>query len=141
MLGDEKVMKYFIQGLLLGISYVAPIGMQNLYVINSAMSNKKTDAYKIAFITIFFDISLAITCFWGTGELSPGLFPEEWMRLNSKINMTKLFYRCCKNGILINPGYMYDFNANYNIRISYSYASIQDLQFGLKRLSDIIRSL
>ncbi|CAB1261847.1 PLP-dependent aminotransferase family protein [Clostridium sp. MT-14] len=63
-----------------------------------------------------------------------------WMRLNSKINMTKLFYRCCKNGILINPGYMYDFNTNYNIRISYSYASIQDLQFGLKKLSDIIRN-
>ncbi|CAB1261850.1 LysE/ArgO family amino acid transporter [Clostridium sp. MT-14] len=62
-------MKYFIQGLLLGISYVAPIGMQNLYVINSAMSNKKTDAYKIAFITIFFDISLAITCFWGIGTI------------------------------------------------------------------------
>ncbi|MHC6178462.1 LysE/ArgO family amino acid transporter [Clostridium sp. JNZ X4-2] len=63
------MMKYFIQGLLLGISYVAPIGMQNLYVINSALWNKKTDAYKVAFITIFFDISLALTCFWGMGTV------------------------------------------------------------------------
>ncbi|MCI1945545.1 LysE/ArgO family amino acid transporter [Clostridium luticellarii] len=62
-------MGYFIQGFLLGISYVAPIGMQNLYVINSAMSNKRIDAYKVAFITIIFDISLALTCFWGIGTL------------------------------------------------------------------------
>lgn len=26
----------FLQGLLLGLAYVAPIGMQNLFVINSA---------------------------------------------------------------------------------------------------------
>lgn len=63
------MIKYFIQGLLLGLSYVAPIGMQNLYVINSAISNKKIDAYKVAFITIFFDISLALTCFWGIGTI------------------------------------------------------------------------
>lgn len=64
-----------------------------------------------------------------------------WLKLKSKINMERLFYSCCKNGILINPGYIYDFNTNYNIRISYSYASMYDLQFGLKKLSKIIKDL
>lgn len=64
-----------------------------------------------------------------------------WMKLKNKTDMQKLFYRCCKDGILINPGYIYDFSKNYNIRISYSYASIHDLEFGLKKLSDIIRNI
>ncbi|OAA92428.1 LysE/ArgO family amino acid transporter [Clostridium ljungdahlii] len=64
------MIRYFLQGFLLGISYVAPIGMQNLYVINSAITaSKKAEAYRTAFITIFFDISLAITCFWGVGTI------------------------------------------------------------------------
>lgn len=61
--------KYFIQGLLLGFAYVAPIGMQNLYVINTAISRSKLRAYQVAFITSFFDISLALACFWGIGTL------------------------------------------------------------------------
>jgi len=51
---------YFIQGFVLGIAYVAPIGIQNLYVINSALSNNKLRAYIITLIIIFFDISLAV---------------------------------------------------------------------------------
>ena len=62
-------MYYFFQGLMLGFSYVAPIGMQNLYVMNSALSGDKKTAYKTAFITIFFDISLALACFFGIGLL------------------------------------------------------------------------
>ncbi len=52
---------------MLGIAYVAPIGMQNMYVINTAVSKNKTRAYQVALITIFFDISLAIACFFGMG--------------------------------------------------------------------------
>ena len=61
------MLKTFLQGLLLGLSYVAPIGTQNLYVINSALQKTTAKAYKTAFITIFFDISLAISCFFGVG--------------------------------------------------------------------------
>lgn len=60
---------YFIQGLSLGIAYVAPIGMQNIYVINTAASKPRLRAYQVALITIFFDISLALACFWGVGAL------------------------------------------------------------------------
>ena len=62
-------MNYLFQGLMLGFSYVAPIGIQNLYVINGALSGDKKTAYKTAFITIFFDISLALACFFGIGLL------------------------------------------------------------------------
>lgn len=63
------MMQYLIQGMILGFSYVAPIGMQNLYVINTAISMNKRKAYEVAFITIFFDITLSIASFFGIGVL------------------------------------------------------------------------
>ncbi|MBZ9689566.1 LysE family transporter [Clostridium estertheticum] len=61
--------EYLIQGLLLGFAYVAPIGTQNIFVINTAIHKNRLKAYQVAFITIFFDISLALSCFLGVGEL------------------------------------------------------------------------
>ena len=58
-----------IKGFTIGIAYVAPIGMQNLYVINTAMTQSRTRLYFTAFITIFFDISLALACFFGMGAI------------------------------------------------------------------------
>ncbi len=60
-------MIYLFQGFLLGLAYVAPIGMQNIYVINSAIRSRKFRAYQVALITSFFDISLALACFFGVG--------------------------------------------------------------------------
>lgn len=62
-------MSYLLQGLMLGFGYVAPLGMQNLYVINASMKEKRSKAYQVAFTTIFFDISLALACFFGIGLL------------------------------------------------------------------------
>ncbi len=64
---------YLLQGFLLGLVYLAPIGMQNMYVINTAMRTSKLRAYQVAFITIFFDISLALACFFGIGLLLESL--------------------------------------------------------------------
>lgn len=61
--------KFLVNGFMLGLAYVAPIGMQNLYVINTAISNKKIKAYQVALIVILFDISLALSCFFGMGLL------------------------------------------------------------------------
>lgn len=61
--------KYLLQGLLLGLAYVAPIGIQNLYLINTAARETMKKALQIAFIIIFFDISLALACFFGVGVL------------------------------------------------------------------------
>ena len=61
--------RYIIEGFMLGIAYVAPIGMQNLYVINNAISRNKGRAYLVALCTCFFDILLAVACFFGVGLL------------------------------------------------------------------------
>lgn len=52
-------MDFYLQGLALGLAYVAPIGMQNLFVINSALTQPRWRALLTALIVIFFDITLA----------------------------------------------------------------------------------
>lgn len=64
-----------------------------------------------------------------------------WMTLKTKIDMTQLFHEAIKNNVLINIGNMYDFSNNYSIRISYSYASLSELECGLKVLAEIIFEL
>lgn len=63
------MIKYLLQGLLFGFAYVAPIGTQNLYLINAAMQKSKSETFKVIIITVLFDISLAISCFFGIGIL------------------------------------------------------------------------
>ncbi|BEP28547.1 LysE/ArgO family amino acid transporter [Helicovermis profundi] len=62
-------MNVFFQGFMLGLAYVMPIGMQNLYVINTAISKSRLRAIEVALITIFFDIALALSCYFGIGIL------------------------------------------------------------------------
>ncbi|MFZ5966989.1 MAG: PLP-dependent aminotransferase family protein [Bacillota bacterium] len=64
-----------------------------------------------------------------------------WVKLKSQIAQNKLFTEAWKEGILINPGNIYDFSHNQFLRISYAYASLEDLDKGLKRLSELIQSL
>lgn len=60
-------MDFYLQGLALGLAYVAPIGMQNLFVINSALTQPRWRALATALIVIFFDVTLAMACFFGIG--------------------------------------------------------------------------
>ena len=60
---------HFLQGLTMGLAYVAPIGLQNLFVINTALTQSRRRAAATALIVIFFDISLALACFFGIGAL------------------------------------------------------------------------
>lgn len=62
-------MSLYLQGLAIGLAYVAPIGMQNLFVINSALTQPRRRAFLIAAIVTFFDISLLLACFFGVGAL------------------------------------------------------------------------
>lgn len=62
-------MNIFLQELTMGLAYVAPIGMQNLFVINSALTNKRKRALLTALIVIFFDITLSLACFFGIGTI------------------------------------------------------------------------
>lgn len=64
-----------------------------------------------------------------------------WLKIKKQISMEKLFSIACSQGILLNPGNIYDFSKNQNLRISYSYASLDDLKYGLIKLSEIIKAL
>ena len=68
-------MLYFLQGLTLGFAYVAPIGVQHLFVINTGLTQPRARAYQTALIIIFFDISLALACFFGIGALMEAFPP------------------------------------------------------------------
>lgn len=71
-------MEHLLTGFLIGIAYVAPIGLQNLFLINSAVQLPKPRAYTVAAIIIFMDISLAIACFFGIGLIMDTF---EWIKL------------------------------------------------------------
>lgn len=60
---------YFFQGLTMGLAYLAPIGMQNLFVINSALNDSRKRAFLTAIIVACFDISLSASCFYGIGSI------------------------------------------------------------------------
>ena len=66
-------MNIYLQGLTMGLAYVAPIGLQNLFVINSALTQKRSRVYLTALIVIFWDISLGLSCFLGAGALMEAL--------------------------------------------------------------------
>lgn len=71
-------MLYFIQGLTMGLAYVAPIGLQNLFVINTALTQKKSRVYMTALIVIFFDVTLALACFFGIGAI---MQTSKWLQM------------------------------------------------------------
>lgn len=62
-------MEIYIQGLTMGLAYVAPIGLQNLFVINTALTQPKRRCYLTALIVIFFDVTLGLACFFGIGAI------------------------------------------------------------------------
>ena len=71
-------MEAYLQGLTMGLAYVAPIGLQNLFVINTALTQKRSRAYLTALIVIFFDVTLAFACFFGIGAIMQRF---EWLRM------------------------------------------------------------
>ncbi len=62
-------MNIYLQGLTMGLAYVAPIGLQNLFVINSALTQRRSRVYLTALIVILWDVSLGVSCFLGAGAL------------------------------------------------------------------------
>ncbi|MFQ9892574.1 MAG: LysE/ArgO family amino acid transporter [Emergencia sp.] len=71
-------MLYFLQGLTMGLAYVAPIGLQNLFVINTALTQKKSRVYMTALIVVFFDVTLALACFFGIGAVMQS---SDWLQM------------------------------------------------------------
>ncbi|MFF2287571.1 aminotransferase-like domain-containing protein [Peribacillus butanolivorans] len=64
-----------------------------------------------------------------------------WLKLCKPIVNPNLFKQAIKENILLNPGYIYEPNNNTHLRLSYSYASEEQLAYGIQTLSKIIRRL
>ncbi|MGM0900288.1 MAG: PLP-dependent aminotransferase family protein [Bacillota bacterium] len=62
-----------------------------------------------------------------------------WLKLLTGVSTRKLFDVALREGILINPGSVYDNNDDQHLRISYSYASMEQLEKGLIRLAQLIK--
>ena len=62
-------MEFFLQGITLGLAYMAPIGVQNLFVINAASSDPFARAIAVSMIVAIFDVALAVACFYSAGEI------------------------------------------------------------------------
>ncbi len=71
-------MIYFLQGLLLGFAYVAPIGTQNMFVINTALTQRRRRVLACAGIVAFYDITLAAACFFGIGAI---ISASKWLQM------------------------------------------------------------
>ena len=62
-------MTYFWEGLLLGFAVLAPIGMQNLFIVNTALVQKVSRIVITILIVAFFDITLSVSAFYGIGAI------------------------------------------------------------------------
>ncbi|EOR25824.1 PLP-dependent aminotransferase family protein [Niallia circulans] len=62
-----------------------------------------------------------------------------WLKLKLSISSQRLFSLALKDGILINPGIVYDKTDDQHLRLSYSYASFDELERGLITLAQIIK--
>lgn len=62
-------MLYFWQGFTVGLAYSAPLGLQNLFIINSAISCRRRRALLTALIVLCFDAALSLACFFGVGAV------------------------------------------------------------------------
>ena len=71
-------MNIYLQGLTMGLAYVAPIGLQNLFVINTALTQPKRRVFLTALIVIFFDVTLGLACFFGIGAL---METSKWLEM------------------------------------------------------------
>ena len=69
-------MEIYLRGAAVGLAYLAPIGLQNLFVIHSALFHPRRRAMLVAAVVIFFDVTLALASFLGAGavlEVMPGI--------------------------------------------------------------------
>ncbi|MFZ7807147.1 PLP-dependent aminotransferase family protein [Bacillus thuringiensis] len=64
-----------------------------------------------------------------------------WLKVVHNIPMKKLFSEALSKGILLNPGRIYEEESDQYIRLSYGYASPEQMTYGIKLLSELIRKL
>ncbi|MGG1660637.1 PLP-dependent aminotransferase family protein [Brevibacillus sp. NRS-1366] len=79
------------------------------------------------------------------GELADWSIPEGgfyiWLRLRQAVSMRTLFSKALAEGILLNPGYIYDQTDSNHLRVSYAYADEEDLEHALFTLSRLVKEM
>ncbi|BDH60392.1 GntR family transcriptional regulator [Lysinibacillus sp. PLM2] len=65
-----------------------------------------------------------------------------WLKFNDPIVTTAFFMKCLKHKVLINPGYIYEPKDAYHIRLSYAYASDEQLKLGIQMMyKEVIQAI
>lgn len=62
-----------------------------------------------------------------------------WLRFHKPIVNKALFLELLKHKVLINPGYIYQPNDFHHLRLSYAYASFEQLEAGLSVLAEMVQ--
>ena len=94
-------MNLFFQGLTVALASIAPIGVQNLFVIDSAMSLPLGRALTVAAAVFAFDMSLTLGAFFGMGSLISA-FP---LVKNAVLLIGSLFVLRVGFGLVLSPAH------------------------------------
>ncbi|MCZ8522632.1 MULTISPECIES: aminotransferase-like domain-containing protein [Paenibacillus] len=62
-----------------------------------------------------------------------------WARILTRTGARPLFERMLSRGFLLNPGYVYGPSCESHLRLSYAYASLPDMQRGIRELGGLLR--
>lgn len=61
-----------------------------------------------------------------------------WLRIAADMPVKELFDKALRRGVLLNPGHLYDRTDCRHIRLSYAYATKEQLDEGIRILADIL---
>ncbi|PGK32666.1 GntR family transcriptional regulator [Bacillus anthracis] len=61
-----------------------------------------------------------------------------WLHINVPVSSRSLFDKALKEKILLNPGTLYDRSANQFLRLSYSYATLEEIEIGITKLAQLM---
>lgn len=64
-----------------------------------------------------------------------------WVTFHKPLPVSRFFHELLKQQVLVNPGSIYNGEDRNSIRLSYSYASLADLETGIKAAADTARRL
>ncbi|UQZ37475.1 GntR family transcriptional regulator [Paenibacillus sp. PK3_47] len=62
-----------------------------------------------------------------------------WLSLNWPIPQRRLFAAALRAGLLLNSGDLYDRSDSSHLRLSYAFASFEEMESGMKRLAGIVK--
>ncbi|SDH67758.1 GntR family transcriptional regulator, regulator for abcA and norABC [Alteribacillus persepolensis] len=61
-----------------------------------------------------------------------------WIQFHSEVSVNRLYYKALQKNILLNPGTIYDKTAAQSLRLSFAYASYEEMEYGIKTLRELI---